>query len=41
MMEYAAKPPNIPIPFHKLFKVVALVDAHDREARALLDRLTA
>ena len=41
MMEYAAKPPTIPIPFHKLLKVVALVDAHDREARALLDRLSA
>ena len=41
MMEYAAKPPTIPIPFHKLLKVVALVDARDREARALLDRLTA
>jgi arginine/lysine/ornithine decarboxylase len=41
MMEYAAKPPTIPIPFHKLLKVVALVDPHDREARALLDRLGA
>ena len=26
MMEYSVKPPTIPIPFHKLLKVVALVD---------------
>ena len=26
MMEFAAKTPSIPIPFHKLLKVVALVN---------------
>ena len=41
MIEYAVKTPTIPIPFHKLLKVVALVDGNDREVRALLDRLTA
>ena len=33
MMEYAVKPPTIPIPFHKLLKVVALVDAENRAGR--------
>jgi hypothetical protein len=28
-MEYSAKPPTIPIPFHKLLKVVALVDGEN------------
>ncbi|HEY4370102.1 MAG TPA: ornithine decarboxylase [Steroidobacteraceae bacterium] len=41
MMEYAAKTPTIPIPFHKLLKVVAVGDVSDRAARALLDRLAA
>src|SRR5688572_10484367 len=41
MMEYTAKPPTIPIPFHKLLKVVALVDRSNAEARALLDRIEA
>jgi ornithine decarboxylase len=41
MMEYSAKPPTIPIPFHKLLKVVALVDAENPEARALIERLKA
>ena len=39
MMEYAAKTPTIPIPFHKLLKVVAVGDVSDRAAQALLDRL--
>ncbi len=39
MMEYAVKTPTIPIPFHKLLRVVALVDAGNHETRALLDRL--
>jgi Orn/Lys/Arg decarboxylase, C-terminal domain len=34
MIEYAARPPTIPIPFHRLLKVVALVDDKDREVRA-------
>ena len=33
MIEYAVKTTAIPIPFHKLLKVVALVDAEDRETR--------
>jgi arginine/lysine/ornithine decarboxylase len=41
MMEYSAKPPTIPIPFHKLLKVVALVDRDDPEVRGLLERLEA
>ena len=41
MMEYSARPPTIPIPFHKLLKVVALVDGGNPEVRALLERLTA
>ena len=34
MIEYAAKPPTIPIPFHKLLKVVALVDGDESAGRA-------
>ena len=41
MMEYSAKPPTIPIPFHKLLKVVALVDAENPETSALIKRLEA
>jgi ornithine decarboxylase len=41
MMEYSAKPPTIPIPFHKLLKVVALVDDEGAEVRALIERLEA
>jgi ornithine decarboxylase len=41
MIEYAAKPPKIPIPFNKLLKVVALVDGEDREIRRLLDHIEA
>jgi ornithine decarboxylase len=41
MMEYSAKPPTIPIPFHKLLKVVALVDADNPETSALIERLEA
>ena len=41
MMEFSARPPTIPIPFHKLLKVVALVDGGNPEVRALLERLTA
>jgi hypothetical protein len=35
MIEYAAKTPTIPIPFHKLLKVVALVDGENPHVRAL------
>ena len=41
MMEYSVKPPTIPIPFHKLLKIVALVDPNNAQTRALLDRLEA
>ena len=41
MMEYVAKTPTIPIPFHRLLKVVAIVDGANRETRELLDHLTA
>lgn len=40
-MEYAASAPTIPIPFHKLFRVVAVVDGDDPHARALLEHLAA
>jgi len=41
MIEFSVKPPTIPIPFHKLFKVVALVDGADPGTRELLDHLAA
>jgi ornithine decarboxylase len=41
MIEYAAKTPTIPIPFHQLLKVVALVDGDDPEVRPLIERLRA
>jgi len=37
----AVAPPPIPIPFHKLLKIVALVDGHDRQTRELLDQIAA
>jgi len=41
MIEYSAKIPAVPIPFHKLLKVVALVDDKDSQVRALIERLAA
>ena len=41
MIEYAARTPKIPIPFHKLLKVVALVDGANPQVRALLDHIAA
>jgi len=41
MIEFSVKPPTIPIPFHKLLKVVALVDGQDAQTRELLDQITA
>src|SRR4051794_4610473 len=35
------KPPAIPIPFHKLLKVVAIVDRANAQTRELLDQITA
>jgi ornithine decarboxylase len=37
----AIAPPAIPIPFHKLLKVVALVDRQDPQTRELLDHIAA
>jgi len=39
MMQFQTKVPTIPIPFHKLLKVVALVDGADPQVRALLERI--
>jgi ornithine decarboxylase len=41
MIEFAVKPPTIPIPFHKLLKVVAIVDGHDRQTKELLAHIAA
>jgi ornithine decarboxylase len=41
MMQFEVKPPRIPIPFHGLLKIVALVDGEDAKARPLLERLKA
>ena len=37
MIEFAVKPPTLPISFHKLLKVDAVADEHDRQVRDLLD----
>ena len=39
MMQFEVKTPTIPIPFCKLLKVVALVDANDAQTKALLANL--
>jgi arginine/lysine/ornithine decarboxylase len=36
MMQFEVKPPTIPIPFHKLLKVIALVDRDNAQIKALL-----
>ena len=41
MIEFAVKPPTIPIPFNKLLKVVAIVDPEAPQIRQLLDHLAA
>jgi ornithine decarboxylase len=41
MMEFAVKAPTIPIPFHKLLRVVAIVDGQDPQTRQLLDHIAA
>ena len=41
MIEFAVKPPTIPIPFHKLLRIVAIVDDEDPEVRKLLQHLEA
>jgi len=37
----SVKSPTIPIPFHKLLKVVAIVDAQNPQTKQLLDHITA
>jgi arginine/lysine/ornithine decarboxylase len=39
MSGFAEKASTIPIPFHKLLKVVAVVDGQDRQTRELLDHI--
>jgi ornithine decarboxylase len=39
MVEFEVKPPTIPIPFHRLLKIVALVDSGDPQTRELLEYL--
>ena len=39
MTEFAVKAPTMPIPFHRLLKIVALVDGEDPETRRLLDHI--
>jgi arginine/lysine/ornithine decarboxylase len=41
MIHYAVPAPTIPIAFHRLLKVVAIVDPKDRETKALLEQLSA
>ncbi|HEX5163406.1 MAG TPA: Orn/Lys/Arg decarboxylase N-terminal domain-containing protein, partial [Steroidobacteraceae bacterium] len=41
MFQYVANVPKIPIPFNRLFKIVALVDDDNREVRQLIDYLSA
>jgi ornithine decarboxylase len=41
MIEFAVRPPTVPIPFHKLLRVVALCDATDRQTKELLDHISA
>jgi len=41
MIPRDVKAPTIPIPFHKLLKVVALVDGADPQAKQLLDHIAA
>lgn len=38
-MQFAIKTPTIPIPFHKLLKIVALVDSNDPQTKVLLATL--
>ena len=37
--EEAIAPPAIPIPFHKLLKIVARVDRQDPQTREMLDQM--
>jgi ornithine decarboxylase len=41
MQPYVASTPKIPIPFNRMLKIVAFVDASHRDVRLLLDLLEA
>jgi len=41
MIPRSVKAPTIPIPFHKLLKVVAIVDGADTQTKQLLDHIAA
>ena len=41
MIPRSVKAPTIPIPFHKLLKVVAVVDRNNAQTAALLDLIRA
>jgi ornithine decarboxylase len=41
MIPGKVKPPTIPIPFHKMLKVVAIVDPGNHQCKELLDQITA
>ena len=41
MIPRSVKAPTIPIPFHKLLRVVAIVDQANRDTKLLLDQITA
>jgi ornithine decarboxylase len=41
MIPHAVPPPTIPIPFHKLLKVVAIVDRQDAQTKELIDHIEA
>ena len=41
MFPHSVKAPTIPIPFHKLLKVVAIVDKENAQTRQLLDQIAA
>ena len=40
-IEFSVKSPTIPIPFHRMLKVVAVVDREDAQVRQLLDHIAA
>lgn len=41
MIPRDVKSPTAPIPFHKLLKVVAIVDGNDEQTKQLLDHIAA
>ena len=41
MIPRDVRAPTIPVPFHKLLKVVAIVDAADAQTKQLIDHIAA